>query len=116
MANQPPPLADYDALACDPALTAALAREGAGAALPALKHLAALVASAEAREHARLADVHPPVLHTHDRYGHRIDEVEFHPSWHWLMRRAVGSGPARRAVGGPRRARARTSRGRPGST
>ena len=72
--------------------TAALAREGAGDALPALKHLAALVTSEEAQEHARLADVHPPVLHTHDRYGNRVDEVEFHPSWHWLMRRAVGSG------------------------
>ena len=57
-----------------------------------MKHLAALVTSEEAQEHARLADVHPPVLHTHDRYGNRIDEVEFHPSWHWLMRRAVGSG------------------------
>ena len=85
-------MVDYDPLACDPALTAALAREGAGDALPALKHLAALVTSEEAQEHARLADVHPPVLHTHDRYGTRIDEVEFHPSWHWLMRRAVGSG------------------------
>ena len=92
MTNQPPPLAGFDALACDPALTDAIAREGAGDGIPALTHLAALVASEEGREHARLADTHPPVLHTHDRYGHRIDEVEFHPSWHWLMRTAVGSG------------------------
>jgi putative acyl-CoA dehydrogenase len=90
--NQPPPLAGFDALACDPALTDAVTREGAGDALPALAHLAALVASREGREHARLADGHPPVLRTHDRYGYRIDEVEFHPSWHWLMRTAVGSG------------------------
>ena len=90
--NQPPPLVDFDALACDPALTDAVAREGAGDALPALGHLAALVTSAEAREHARLADAHPPVLRTHDRYGRRVDEVEFHPSWHWLMATAVGSG------------------------
>ncbi len=90
--NQPPPLAGYDPLACDPALTDALAREGAAEALPNLKQLSTLVASAEAREHARLADAHPPVLHTHDRYGHRIDEVEFHPSWHWLMGTAVGWG------------------------
>ena len=69
-----------------------MAREGAAEALPALRQLGALVASAEAREHARLADTHPPVLHTHDRYGHRIDEVEFHPSWHWLMRTSVGWG------------------------
>jgi putative acyl-CoA dehydrogenase len=90
--NQPPPLAGADLLACDPALTAAVAREGAEDALPALRQLATLVASAEAREHARLADTHPPVLHTHDRYGHRVDEVEFHPSWHWLMRTSVGRG------------------------
>jgi putative acyl-CoA dehydrogenase len=90
--NQPPPLAGYDALACDPALTGAVRREGAGEGLPTLTQLAELVASPEAREHARLADVHPPVLRTHDRYGHRIDEVEFHPSWHWLMRTSVGYG------------------------
>jgi len=90
--NQPPSIAGYDALACDPALTDAVRREGADAALPTLGVLAALVASEEAREHARLADAHAPVLRTHDRYGHRIDEVEFHPSWHWLMRTSVGWG------------------------
>ena len=36
----------------------------------------------------------PPVLRTHDRYGHRIDEVDFHPSWHRLMGVAVGHGLA----------------------
>jgi putative acyl-CoA dehydrogenase len=90
--NQPPPLSGYDPLACDPALTDALVREGAEEALPALRQLGALIASPEAREHARLADAHPPVLHTHDRYGHRIDEVEYHPSWHWLMGTSVGWG------------------------
>ncbi len=88
--NQPPPLAGFDALACDPALTEALIREGAPQAN--LGPLAALVASPEAREHARLAEAHPPVLRTHDRYGHRVDEVEYHPSWHWLMGRSVGWG------------------------
>ena len=90
--NQPPPLLGYDPLGCDPALVDALTREGAGEALPSLRRLGQLVTSAEAAEHARLADVHPPVLHTHDRYGHRVDEVEFHPSWHWLLRTAVGWG------------------------
>ncbi len=90
--NQPPTLAGFDPLGCDPALTAAVSREGAEEALPHLERLGAVVASPQAREHARLADSHPPVLHTHDRYGHRIDEVEFHPSWHWLMRTAVGWG------------------------
>ena len=42
--------------------------------------------------HARLANVHTPQLHTHDRFGRRIDEVEFHPSYHALMTAAVGAG------------------------
>jgi putative acyl-CoA dehydrogenase len=90
--NQPPPLDGYDPLACDPALVDAVGREGAEEALSALRQLGAVVGSAEAREHARLADENPPALRTHDRYGHRIDEVEFHPSWHWLMRTSVGAG------------------------
>jgi putative acyl-CoA dehydrogenase len=90
--NQPPPLDGYDPLACDPALVDAVRREGAEAALPALRQLGALIASPEAREHARLANENPPRLRTHDRYGHRIDEVEFHPSWHWLMQTSVGWG------------------------
>jgi putative acyl-CoA dehydrogenase len=90
--NQPPPLAGFDPLACDPALVEALHREGAGDAVALLDRLGHIVASGEAREHARLADAHGPVLHTHDRYGHRIDEVEYHPSWHWLMGTSVGWG------------------------
>ncbi len=90
--NQPPPLPGFDPLACDPALVDAVHREGAGDALPTLKGLGEIVTSAEAREHARLADAHRPVLHTHDRYGRRRDEVEFHPSWHWLMGTSVGWG------------------------
>ncbi|HVH21231.1 MAG TPA: DNA alkylation response protein, partial [Pseudonocardia sp.] len=85
-------MAGYDPLACDPALADAIVREGATDALPSLRLLGALVTSAEAAEHARLAEIHPPVLHTHDRYGNRVDEVEFHPSWHWLLRTAVGWG------------------------
>ncbi|MGH3980767.1 MAG: acyl-CoA dehydrogenase family protein, partial [Pseudonocardiaceae bacterium] len=87
--NQPPPLDGFDPLACDPALTGALARHGEASVLT---DLARLAGSAQAREHARLADTHPPVLRTHDRYGHRIDEVEFHPSWHWLLTQAVEHG------------------------
>ena len=41
-----------------------------------------------------LANEHHPRLTPYDRYGNRIDEVEFHPSWHWLMERAVGHGLA----------------------
>ena len=90
--DQPPPLSGFDPLVCDPALADAVHREGAADALPTLASLAELVGSAQAREHARLADVHPPVLRTHDRYGRRVDDVEMHPSWHWLMSTSVGKG------------------------
>jgi putative acyl-CoA dehydrogenase len=51
-----------------------------------------LAGSQEALSHALPANQNSPVLKTHDRYGHRVDEVEFHPSWHWLMDKAVGFG------------------------
>jgi len=89
--NQPPPLTDFD-VADDPALLDALAREGAGWALPAVRELGQLAGSAQAREWGRLANEHPPRLHTHDRYGNRLDEVEFHPAWHSLMQVAVSHG------------------------
>ncbi|MFF4808647.1 acyl-CoA dehydrogenase family protein [Micromonospora chersina] len=89
--NQVPPLAGYDA-ADDPALLDGLAREGAGWAAAELHELGRLGGAAPAIEHGRLANEHPPVLRTHDRFGHRIDEVEFHPAWHELMRTAVTHG------------------------
>jgi putative acyl-CoA dehydrogenase len=84
-------MAGYD-VAADPPLLAALQREGAGWAAAELHRLGLLAGSAATQELARLANEHPPVLRTHDRYGHRIDEVEFHPSWHQLMTTAVASG------------------------
>ncbi|MEV4656860.1 isovaleryl-CoA dehydrogenase [Micromonospora sp. NPDC049301] len=89
--NQVPPLAGYDA-ADDPALLDGLEREGAGWAAAELHELGRLGGSEQAIEYGRLANEHPPVLRTHDRYGHRIDEVEFHPAWHELMRTAVTHG------------------------
>ncbi|PWU59541.1 isovaleryl-CoA dehydrogenase [Micromonospora globispora] len=89
--NQVPPLAGYDA-ADDPALLVGLEREGAGWATAELHELGRLGGSEQAIEYGRLANEHPPVLRTHDRYGHRIDEVEFHPAWHELMRTAVTHG------------------------
>ena len=59
---------------------------------PSCGRLAVDAGSAEIIEAVRLADTHPPVLRTHDRAGHRIDEVEYHPAWHTLMTRAVGAG------------------------
>ncbi|MEH0844866.1 isovaleryl-CoA dehydrogenase [Micromonospora sp. CPCC 205711] len=89
--NQVPPLAGYDA-ADDPALLDGLEREGAGWAAAELHELGRLGGAEQAIEYGRLANEHPPVLRTHDRYGHRIDEVEFHPAWHELMRTAVTHG------------------------
>jgi len=90
--NQVPPLDGYDPLACDPGLVDALARELVADGARRLSAVAAVVGSAEGREHARLANAHEPVLRTHDRYGNQIDEVEFHPSWHWLMDASVRAG------------------------
>jgi putative acyl-CoA dehydrogenase len=89
--NQVPALAEYD-VAGDPALIAGLHREGGGWAEAELHELGTLAGTASTQEHARLAGVHKPVLRTHDSRGHRVDEVEFHPSWHHLMSTAVGHG------------------------
>jgi putative acyl-CoA dehydrogenase len=93
--NQVPPYEGHDLLAEDPALAEAVHRWVPAADLDGpdgLADLARRAGSAEALEHGRLADTHPPVLRTHDARGNRVDEVEFHPSWHWLMERAVGAG------------------------
>ncbi|MEV6084498.1 acyl-CoA dehydrogenase family protein [Streptomyces parvulus] len=93
VANQPPPLAPYDA-SDDPALLEGLRREGAGWAEDGLRRLGLRAGSAQAQEWGDLANRHEPVLRTHDRYGNRVDEVEYHPSWHHLLRAAVAEGLA----------------------
>ena len=90
--NQPPPLGDLDLLALDSALQESLVREGAEWALAQTSRYGKLIGSAEMQRAGALANENTPKLHTHDRYGHRIDEVEFHPSWHTLMRAAVEAG------------------------
>lgn len=91
--NQPPPLAPYDA-SDDTALLEGLRREGAGWAEDGLRRLGLRAGSAQAQEWGDLANRHEPVLRTHDRYGNRVDEVEYHPSWHHLLRAAVAEGLA----------------------
>jgi putative acyl-CoA dehydrogenase len=76
----------------DAALLEATEREGAGWALDDLRALGRLAGSPEAIEWGFEANRHSPELRTHDRYGHRIDEVTYHPSYHELMRVAVGHG------------------------
>jgi len=88
--NQPPPLEGYNVATADAVLTEALRREGAGWADERFRTLGA-VAGGEAIRWGVQANTSPPVLRTHDRYGNRIDEVEFHPAWHELMRLAVAN-------------------------
>jgi putative acyl-CoA dehydrogenase len=90
--NQPPPLVDYDVFSADRTLGEAVERYGAGWATGALRELGAKAGSADAQRWADEANRYPPILRTHDRYGHRIDEVEYHPSYHELMRTAIGHG------------------------
>lgn len=51
-----------------------------------------MAGTSEALRWGDQANAHPPALRTHDRYGHRIDEVEFHPSWHRLMELSISRG------------------------
>ena len=87
--NQPPPFTGVNLLDTDAALREGLEREGAGWALDRIRDCGAVAGSAEAQQHARRAERNTPQLRTHDRYGHRVDELELDPSWHWLLRGAV---------------------------
>ncbi|MFG3042150.1 acyl-CoA dehydrogenase family protein [Streptomyces sp. NPDC048330] len=94
--NQAPPLVGYDVFSCDRALTEAVERHLAPELLDGAREELALLGrasgSAQVREWGEQADAFPPRLRTHDRYGNRIDEVEFHPAWHRLLGRSVGAG------------------------
>jgi putative acyl-CoA dehydrogenase len=89
--NQPPPLENYNLYTTNLPLVEAVEREGAGWAHERCVELGE-GAGGEPLEWGRLANENPPKLKTFDRFGHRIDEVEFHPAWHWLMELAVSSG------------------------
>lgn len=96
--NQAPPLADYDVFSADHALAEAVARhvapERAEEARSELSELGRDAGSAQAQEWGTQANECPPTLRTHDRYGNRVDEVDFHPAWHRLMDRGVRAGLA----------------------
>lgn len=94
--NQAPLLAGHNIVTGDHALVEAVTRYASADVVEDLAGLGAEAGSAEAREHGVLANEHHPRLVGYDRYGNRVDEVEFHPSWHWLMERAVGHGLAAR--------------------
>src|SRR3954471_15552337 len=90
--NQPEPLVDRNLFDSNEPLRDALAFNAPALDTAPLHALGALAGSAQMQSHARLANVHTPQLHTHDRFGRRIDEVEFHPSYHALISAAVGAG------------------------
>ncbi|MGO9821502.1 MAG: acyl-CoA dehydrogenase family protein [Solirubrobacteraceae bacterium] len=90
--NQAPPLQPIDLLASDLALAEAVAREGGEWGLDAIRDAGVVAGSAEALEHSRRAERNEPRLVTHDRHGHRVDQVDLDPSWHWLLAGAVQRG------------------------
>ena len=87
--NQPPPLQGHNSLEADPALREAVIREGGEWGLDRVRDIGSIVASQEALEHARRAQRNVPVLRTHDRFGHRVDEIDYDPSMHWMLRLGV---------------------------
>ncbi|MEV7785474.1 acyl-CoA dehydrogenase family protein [Streptomyces sp. NPDC088106] len=94
--NQAPPLVQYDVFGADRALVEAVERHLAAdvldEGLTELSGLGRTVGSAQVQEWGAQANENPPRLRTHDRYGHRIDEVDFHPSWHRLLGKGVSAG------------------------
>ncbi|BBX40176.1 acyl-CoA dehydrogenase family protein [Mycobacterium simiae] len=89
--NQVPPLENYNP-ASAAVLTEALIREGGQWGLDEVNQVGALAGTREAQRWGELADRHRPVLHTHDKYGYRVDEVEYDPAYHELMRAAIAHG------------------------
>jgi putative acyl-CoA dehydrogenase len=92
VANQPPPLEPLNLFVSDACLREAVRRERAGWAEDGLSALGATLGKPDTIKLGFDANNNPPRLRTLDRYGHRIDEVEFHPAWHELMAIALRAG------------------------
>lgn len=90
--NMPPRLEAYNLYQQDQALKEAVHREGGGWAEAELNEYGKLVGRPEIIELGFQANEHKPVLHTHDRHGHRVDLVSFHPAYHQLMNLAIEHG------------------------
>jgi len=90
--NQPPALENYNLFEQDQALQEAAIREGAAHAVDSLRAFGDLAGAAATIDLGFRANSNKPVFNTHDRFGHRIDEVDFHPSYHELMRIALENG------------------------
>ena len=89
VANQPPPLEGINWFEQDRVLLDAVAREGGAWGKDRLSNFGAWLGQAATIRLGEQAHRYPPTLRTHDRFGHRIDEVEFHPAWHELLGRAL---------------------------
>jgi putative acyl-CoA dehydrogenase len=89
--NQVPPLSGYNLFLSDRTLVEAVEREGAGWAREQITELGRLLGTEEAQRWGFDANENKPVLHTHDRFGNRRDEVVFHPAWHSLMQTSVAN-------------------------
>lgn len=100
--NQPPPRSGVNEYTSNPALVEAVERYGGGWATDHLTEVGALVGSESFQLDAELANQHPPELRAHDRYGNRIDEVDFHPSYHRIFGAAIEHGAHTSAWADPR--------------
>ncbi|HJY85698.1 MAG TPA: hypothetical protein VKE24_02570, partial [Candidatus Acidoferrales bacterium] len=87
--NQVPPLTGYNLFLSDKTLAEAVRREGADWAEEEIAELGRRLGTEEVQRWGFDANENKPVLHTHDRFGNRRDEVIFHPGWHNLMRTSV---------------------------
>ncbi len=90
--NQPEPLTSYNLFTGNRALQDALKFNAPQLDTVGLAWLGEQLGSDAMQTHARLANTHAPELRTHDRFGRRVDQVEFHPSYHALMELATGNG------------------------
>ena len=92
VSNQPPPLEPYNLFASDVVLREAVKREGAGWGEARLNALGTTLGKPETIQLGFDANKYPPSLRSFDRFGHRVDEVDFHPAWHELLTIALGAG------------------------
>jgi putative acyl-CoA dehydrogenase len=101
-ANQPPPLQDYNLFDQDVVLREAVDREAGDWGLQRLSAFGG-IAGGEALRLGPIADRNPPALRSYDRYGNRIDEIEFHPAWTELLRLGIVARSTTGRARGPRR-------------
>ncbi|AWH93421.1 acyl-CoA dehydrogenase family protein [Dietzia lutea] len=90
--NQAPPRVDVDEFALNPALQEAVATFSPHARVERFHEIGRHVGTAQYQHDAELANIHTPVHHSHDRWGNRVDEIEFHPSYHRIMEYSVAHG------------------------